>query len=99
MSSRRAASSIKTIIDRRVQEASTVTQLGRVSAVSPFKIELLEMRATLYDDEISLTQWVRRYHATDTIDVGDTVIVVRKKTGGEIHWLICDVLADKDPTV
>lgn len=99
MSAQKVASAMRSRMDRHAQEARTLMQMGRVSEVDPWKIELLETRATLYDDEITLTQWVRRYHAADTIDVGDTVLVLRKQTGGEIHWLVTDVLADKTPTV
>lgn len=98
MSAQKVASAVRSRIDRHAQEARTLMQLGRVSEVDPWKIELLETRATLFDDEITLTQWVRRYHVVDTIDVGDTVLVLRKQTGGEIHWVVCDVLSDKIPS-
>lgn len=74
-------------------------QMGEVVSVDPLRIELHESRIVLDDSEVTLTQWMKRYHVVDGMDVGDTVILMRKHTGGEIHWLITDCLADKEPTV
>lgn len=87
-------STMRTMLD----DADRNTQLGEVVHVNPWVIDLLEVRGQLQDDEITLTQWVKRYHATDTIDEGDTVLLVRRRTGGQIVWLITDVLSDKVPT-
>lgn len=74
-------------------------QMGEVTSVSPLRVELHESRIVLDNTELTLTQWMKRYHAIDKMDVGDTVVLLRKRTGGEIHWLITDCLADKEPTV
>lgn len=98
MSRHKVARAIRNAAARQAANAAGVVQLGIVVDDSPLRVELTESRTILEDDEITLTQWVKRYHATDEIDVGDTVVVMRKHTGGEIHWLLTDVLSEKTPT-
>lgn len=107
MSRHALARALREHVAQQKADAEQVVQLGEVikfNLVSTpgnpkgIQIDLLEGRAVLDEDEVTMTQWVKHYHATDVIDPGDTVTLVRKRTGGRIHWLITDVLADKDPS-
>jgi hypothetical protein len=93
-------------VAREKADAERTMQLGEVlkfqlidteGSPAGIQIDLLEGRATLDEDEVTLTQAMRRYHNDHVIDPGDTVVLLRKRTGGEIHWIVTDVLADKDP--
>ncbi len=99
MSSKRLAQSVRSAVARAAREGDSNVQLGDVLSTSPLQVELHDSRVVLDDTELTLTQWMKRYDVVDTIDVGDTVLLVRKHTGGEIHWLVSDCLSDKPPTV
>jgi hypothetical protein len=81
---------------RVAAEAASVVQMGEVTSVSPLKVDLFESRITLEDDELVMTQWMRHYDHLYGLAVGDTVVIARKHTGGEIHWVVTDVLSDND---
>lgn len=89
----RLVSAVRSHTKRQSEEAATVVQLANVVETEPdFVLELLE--ADILIREPLMTQWVRKYHATDTIDIDDTVVVV-KRSGS---WIITDVLSDKEPS-
>lgn len=68
-------------------------QLGTVVATDPdFVVELLD--ADIVIREPVLTQWVKKYHASDVIDIDDLVFVSQRGN----RWVITDVIADKDPS-
>lgn len=87
-------------IARLVQEAAETggqtVQLGSVQS-NDLTVELFESGIVLHGDEVELGQGMRAYHRDTGIARGDTVVLVRKATGGEIHWVIIDVLADTNP--
>ncbi len=99
MSARKLTKSLRAANARAVRDGDQNMQLGQILTVTPLKIELFDSRIVLDDEELTLTQWMKRYHAVDVMDVGDTVVLVRKHTGGEIHWLVSDCLSDKAPTL
>lgn len=98
MSGHELAEAVRSEAARHATAAQGVMQLAEVLDNDPFTLELLESRATIHDDELVLSQWVKRYHAADTIDPKDTVVVLRKVSRGVIHWVIVDVIAEKTPS-
>lgn len=95
--SQKLATSIRRIVGDHAEAASGVVQLGRVTNAVNLTVELFESGVTLHADELDLDQATRAYHRDTGVAKGDTVVVARKATGGEIHWLVIGVIADTDP--
>jgi hypothetical protein len=83
---------------RRIAQDQQSIHLAVVVDTDPLVLELMDSRHTLHDDQIVLSQWVKKYDAADAIDPDDVVTLIRKKRNGETVWLVTDVIADKDPT-
>lgn len=66
---------------------------ARVMRVSPLGIELLGRRVTLAEENIVITQWVRRYEYEHGLGIGDTVVVDRMPNG---DFLVSDVVSKDD---
>lgn len=79
--------------------AESTLQLARVVRVTDLTLELFDSGLTLHDDEFDLSQLMRAYSRDTGFERNDTVVVVRKATGGEIHWLLTDVVGDTEPFV
>lgn len=92
MSRRRLVDAIRSHARAQAQEAGNVIQLGEVLALDPLRVELLD--ADIVIEAPLLTQWVKRYHAIDGIEVGDTLVLAQRAG----HWVATDVLADRAPT-
>lgn len=90
----RLRQAIQSQTSRAVERASELVQLALVVDTTDLTLELLESRATLYSDEIDLTQMVRQYDRDAGIAEGDTAVVVHKRTGGELQWLVVAILSD-----
>ncbi len=93
---------VQAVGERHANNAQGVMQLAEVierDADEGLTLRLTESRTTLQPDEVTLGQWARRYDAVDEIDPGDTVLVMRKIHNSEVHWVVVDVVAEKEPTV
>jgi len=101
VSRKAAVEAIRGEAARHANNAQGVVQLAEVVKRDEdgLTLRLTESRATLHEDEVILSQWVRRYDAVDEIDPGDTVMVIRKIHNSEVFWVVTDVIADKMPTV
>lgn len=69
--------------------------LAEVIDTSPLAARLHGQSTVLDDDQLDLTQWVRRYHAEDGIAEGDTLVLLR--FGDD--FTVADVLSTRTPTI
>lgn len=94
----RLRDAIRRAAERAKEDASATVQFARVTDADDFTIELMESSVVLGDDEVEFSQWMRAYNRDTGVVSGDTVVVIRKPTGGEIHWVVVGVLADVEPS-
>jgi hypothetical protein len=89
---RRLASAIGAHTSRSVTQGQA-RFYARVMKLNPLGIEVLDKRVTISEENILITQWVRRYEYEHGLGIGDTVVVDRMPTG---DFLVSDVVSTKD---
>lgn len=92
-SAERAAAAVRGMSARQVDSRARQQDYAIVRSIAPLKVELSSSRLLLDDDDLVVTQWVRRYDLEQGIKVGDTVVVTPMKNG---DFLVQDVVAAKD---
>lgn len=61
--------------ERSVEQGRRAAQYAVVRQVNPLQIELTQHRLLLTEDDLVISQWVRRYGYDYGLKVGDTVLV------------------------
>jgi hypothetical protein len=85
----RLAGAIKSHADKKASEGAT-RFYARVLKVSPLQVELLGRRATISEENLVVTQWVRHYEYQFGLGIGDTVVVDRMPND---DFLVSDVVS------
>lgn len=66
---------------------------AQVRRINPLQIELLDKRVTVSEENLVVTQWVRRYEYEHGLGIGDTVVVDRMPNG---DFLVSDVVSTNE---
>lgn len=67
-------------------------QIGVVKRVKPLQVDPTDLDYVLDEDDVTLSQWVRRYHKEVKIKVGDNLVL--HFVGN--NWLAVDVISDSE---
>lgn len=83
---------------KHAEEAARVVQVGQVTDLNPITVELESGKVVVVGDELELSQQMVAYDRDTGLELHDTALVLRKTDiGGEVLWLMFDVLGDVPP--
>lgn len=89
----RLAKAIRTHGERQLAITQKVTHYATVRGLDPFQVELQDRRLILDEDDLVITQWVRRYGYDYGLQVGDTVLVHHMPND---DFVVADVVSTDD---
>lgn len=88
----RLAAAIRGTSGKVVREHHPLPQRAVVREIDPLTVELAESNLMLEDEDLTVTQHVRRYDRDYGLEVGDTVVVI-PVSGGE--FVVTSVISKK----
>lgn len=88
----RLAGAVRKHGERQLRFHAKEPQLAVVRRLTPLQVELVSANLVLDDEDLTLTQSVRRYESNYGLKVGDTVVVQPVSSG---EWVVSSVVSDK----
>lgn len=88
---RHLARGIRAALRRHDERRGRHVARGRIITLNPLGVDLLESDLTLDEDDIDLSQDVRRYDATEGLAVDDVLALLEVAEG---DWIAVSVLSD-----